>query len=117
PSTSAARYRSTDGNAETLTAFFEGDHDGNVSNFAFDANSQPGSQPPPAGIDPMGESVTGSGLSHPVGSTIDFELAVDPRNQGVVLRRLLDQGTFGQRAELLVAGTDVGTWLSPGDNA
>jgi len=41
---------------------------------------------------------------------VRFTLAVDPANRGVRLARLGDQGAAGQRAEVHVDGTPVGTW-------
>ncbi len=98
----------------TLTAFFEGDHDGNLSP-PLDW-LVPGSVPPPPGTDPMGESMTEIGRTHRVGATIRFTMTLDPANHGVILRRLLDQGTFGQRAEVLVDGEPAGIWFTPGAN-
>jgi hypothetical protein len=51
-----------------------------------------------------------------VGSTIRFTVALEAANHGAILRRLLDQGTFGQRAEVLVDTRPAGIWLTPGDN-
>ncbi len=61
------------------------------------------------------QSTTSTGRSHQ-GSSF-FVLQVDPANQGVVLRRLLDQATVNQRAQVIVDGTAVGDWLTPGGNA
>ena len=102
------------GTPVTQTAFFEGDRDGNVS--APPDWVLPGSLPPVSGTDPNGESLTAAGLTHPAGSTLRFTVALDPANRGAILRRLLDQGTFGQRAEVLVDGRPAGVWLTPGDN-
>jgi hypothetical protein len=110
----AAGYSSSSGTASSLTAFFEGDRDGNVSaptDFVY-----LGSLPPPAGADPEGESVTASGYSHPVGATVSYRATLDPANHGAVLRRLTDQATFGQRAEVTIDGRPAGTWLVPGAN-
>ena len=46
-------------------------------------------------------------------SPVSFDLAVDPANRGVVLRRTSDQGTGYQAAEVYVNGTDTGEWLEP----
>lgn len=110
----AAGYNGATGAPTRLTAFFEGDRDGNVSSAA--DNVIAGSQPPPAGSDPMGEALTMTGLSHGAGAVIRFNAALDPANHGAILRRLLDQGTFGQRAEVFVGGTSVGTWFTSGSN-
>ncbi|WP_158888835.1 DUF2961 domain-containing protein [Amycolatopsis anabasis] len=42
-----------------------------------------------------------------------FRMAVAPVNTGVLLRRTSDQASAGQRAEVLVDGTPVGTWHQP----
>ncbi len=39
-----------------------------------------------------------------------FTIAVDPANEGVVLRRRFDQFNPAQRARVLLDGVDVGTW-------
>jgi hypothetical protein len=41
---------------------------------------------------------------------------VDPNNQGVILRRLLNQTTANQRARVLVNGILVRDWLDAGGN-
>ena len=61
------------------------------------------------------QSSTSTGRSHK-GSSF-FVLQVNPGNQGVVLRRLLDQATSSQRAQVLVDGVAVGDWLTAGGNA
>jgi len=103
----------SDGAAAWLTAFYEGDHDGNLS---LPIDFPAGALPPLPGTDPMGESVTDDGRLHPVGSAIRFRIATDPRNAGVVLRRRLDQGVFGQSALVYVDGALAGSWLDPGMN-
>ena len=102
------------GTPVTNTAFFEGDHDGDAS-LPLDGVLA-GSQPVPAGLDLRGDSITASGLSHPSGSTIGFSVALDPANRGAIIRRWLDQATFGQRAEVSVDGKPAGTWFTPGSN-
>jgi hypothetical protein len=42
-----------------------------------------------------------------------FRLAVAATNNGVLLRRLSDQASAGQQAQVLVDGADAGTWLQP----
>ncbi|HTB78309.1 MAG TPA: DUF2961 domain-containing protein [Polyangiaceae bacterium] len=61
------------------------------------------------------QSMTSTGRSH-TGSSF-FVMRVDPANRGVVLRRLFDQATVNQRATVIVDGTAVGDWLTPGGNA
>ncbi|HEX8521210.1 MAG TPA: DUF2961 domain-containing protein [Tepidisphaeraceae bacterium] len=46
----------------------------------------------------------------------EFDVAIDPNNQGVILRRLLDQGIADQRADIYVDGVRVGTWYKAGAN-
>jgi hypothetical protein len=110
----AAGYTHTGSTPSSLTAFFEGDSDGNVS--APTDLVYLGSLPPPSGTDPMGESVTAAGYSHPVLATISYSATLDPRNDGAVLRRLTDGATFGQRAEVTIDGQPAGIWLTPGAN-
>jgi hypothetical protein len=116
-SRTTANYSSTAGTPKALTSFYEGDHDGNISSPALDAFLEPGSQPPPAGTDPMGESTTDSGLTHPAGSAILFKVRINPNNFGVVLRRRLDQATFQQQAQVLVDGASAGTWMTPANTS
>lgn len=97
-----------------LTAFYEGDHDGNLSSPALDSYAfLPGSQPPPPGTDPMGEAIVDDGRYHSSGSTIRFHMSVEPDNDGIVLRRRLDQAVFSQRALVSVDGAEVGVWSTP----
>ena len=44
---------------------------------------------------------------------ISFEMAVDPANQGVRLRRTSDQTEAGQAVTVSVAGQDLGVWRQP----
>jgi hypothetical protein len=61
------------------------------------------------------QSSTSTGRAH-MGSSF-FVVQIDPANQGVVLRRLLDQATADQRAQVIVDGAPVGDWLTAGGNA
>jgi hypothetical protein len=45
-----------------------------------------------------------------------FKVAVDPNNNGVVLRRRSDQANAGQQAAVAVDGQTVGTWVEPLNN-
>ena len=71
-----------------------------------------GSVPPPPGTDPRHQSVTDSGLTHPPGSVIRFNVKIDANNDGVVLRRRLDQATFEQQAAVFVDGVPAGIWMT-----
>ena len=58
--------------------------------------------------------------AHPVTATlrdttapVSFHLTLDPANRGVVLRRMSDQGTAYQAAEVYVNGQDAGEWQEP----
>jgi hypothetical protein len=58
--------------------------------------------------------LTSTGRSQ-MGSS-QFVMHVDPANAGVVLRRLLNQGTGNQRAQVFVNGVLAGDWLTAGAN-
>jgi YVTN family beta-propeller protein len=45
-----------------------------------------------------------------------FQLAIDPSNDGVLLRRKLDQGIANQQAMVFVDGQPVGIWYTAGGN-
>jgi hypothetical protein len=60
-------------------------------------------------------STSSSGRAHKGTST--FNVAVDPGNHGVILRRLLDQGVGLQRARVTVEGSVVGDFYTPGTNS
>lgn len=55
---------------------------------------------------------TDNGRAHRGSS--QFTVAVDPANQGVVLRRRLDYAVPGQQAAVYVDGQAVGEWSTPG---
>jgi hypothetical protein len=59
-------------------------------------------------------ALTFAGRAHKGESS--FDLAVDPSNGGVVLRRLFDQHIGRQHARVIVDDTYVGDWYSPGAN-
>ncbi|MFH1999505.1 MAG: DUF2961 domain-containing protein [Planctomycetota bacterium] len=48
--------------------------------------------------------------------TISFNVAIDPGNQGVRLRRRLDQAVSRQKAVVFIYGKPVGTWYDPDQN-
>jgi hypothetical protein len=60
------------------------------------------------------QSFTSTGRSQ-MGSSL-FVVQIDPGNVGVVLRRLLNQGTGNQRAQVFVNGALAGDWLTSGSN-
>lgn len=60
------------------------------------------------------QSVSATGRSNRGGSR--FVVQVDPNNQGVILRRLLNQTTANQRARVVVDGVLVRDWLDAGGN-
>jgi Protein of unknown function (DUF2961) len=60
------------------------------------------------------QPVTSTGRSDK--GTSSFVMQSDPANSGVVLRRLLNQGTGNQRAQVFVGGALVGDWLTSGAN-
>lgn len=60
------------------------------------------------------KQVTASGHAHK--GTSELDLAVSPKNRGVVLRRLLDQNVGRQAARVSVDGVAVGTWSTPQKN-
>ena len=49
-------------------------------------------------------------------STYEFIVKVDPRNRGVMLRRLFDQSTADQKAAIEVDGRPAGVWFNAGHN-
>jgi hypothetical protein len=59
-------------------------------------------------------NVTSTGRAHRGSSA--FVVKIKPSNQGVLLRRLLDQTTGNQRARVLVDGSAAGEWLTAGSN-
>jgi hypothetical protein len=117
-SRASADYTSDpNGSPETLTSFYEGEHDGNIPSPLFDATIILGAILPPPGTDPEHQSITDSGLDHPPGSIIRFNVKINPDNDGVVIRRRLDQATFEQQAQVLVDGVPAGIWLTPANTS
>ncbi|MGD8452745.1 MAG: DUF2961 domain-containing protein [Phycisphaerae bacterium] len=55
-------------------------------------------------------SLAGRGRRHEAGASICFTVAVSPDNNGVRLRRRLDQGSPCQAADVYVDGRLAGTW-------
>jgi hypothetical protein len=60
-------------------------------------------------------TLTETGRYHKGGS-ITFRVAVDPANQGVRLRRRIDQSKRGQKAEVYINGQYAGTWYHGYEN-
>lgn len=60
-------------------------------------------------------TATDSGRAHRGYS--EFRVAVDPSNQGVVLKRRFDYGIADQRASVYVDGAYVGDWFTPGSDS
>jgi hypothetical protein len=58
--------------------------------------------------------VTDNGRAHRGSS--QFDLAIDPTNDGVLLRRRFDQTIANQRADLYVDGRLIGPWYVAGNN-
>jgi len=59
--------------------------------------------------------VRDEGREH-VGGEISFVVAVDPKNDGVRLRRRIDQKSVRQSAEVFVDGQPAGTWYHAEEN-
>jgi len=57
------------------------------------------------------EPVTEDGRA--TNAPVSFELALDKKNQGVILRRTSDQQNAYQAAKVFVNGADAGAWLQP----
>lgn len=66
----------------------------------------------PLAAEDSGASSSEDGRS--VAQRSSFELAVEPDNYGVTLRRLIDYGVADQRVQLWVDGVAVGAWSTPG---
>jgi len=56
------------------------------------------------------------GLVRAAGAAITFDVAIDPDNQGILLRRTSDQTTGYQAAVVAIDGVPVGYWLQPRSN-
>jgi hypothetical protein len=88
-----------------LSAYFEGEHDGNTFETASDAFGGTAYPAPPPERSPEGVTRAGLAFRRPV----TFELRLAPSNCGVVLRRLLDAGSPTSVA-VSVDGRRVGPW-------
>jgi hypothetical protein len=56
------------------------------------------------------------GLVRAASAAITFDVAIDPGNRGILLRRTSDQATGYQAAEVAIDGTPAGIWLQPRSN-
>ncbi|MGZ0147926.1 DUF2961 domain-containing protein [Kribbella sp. WER1] len=84
--TSRQQHAYTDNATQAdLTSVYEGDHD----------------------------DITLTGQVRSTTQPVRFQLAIDPANKGVTLRRTSDQNSPGQSAQVVVNGKDAGTWLQP----
>lgn len=61
-------------------------------------------------------TIRDDGRAHTKGS-ISFSVAVDPKNNGALLRRRLDQNTGRQSAEVYVDGVKIGVWYHADQNS
>ncbi len=59
--------------------------------------------------------VTDDGRAHK--GTSQFTMAINPNNNGVILRRQFDQEIFSQQSQILVDGAPVGIWYKAGGNS
>ena len=59
-------------------------------------------------------SITDDGRAHT--GVSQFNMAIQPNNQGVILRRTFDQGIGNQKANVYVNGKFVNTWYRAGSN-
>lgn len=108
PASLAAHAAHGDAQATRLTAYFEGQRDGNGIHSTIIAGGSHYPAPPPT-RSPEGVTAAGARFTGTVGAT----LRIDPANAGVVLRGLFDQG--GRRFTLAVTvdGAPAGTWTVP----
>lgn len=56
------------------------------------------------------------GFYHSTGTIISFEVAIDPENNGIRLRRRSDQSVGQQQAEVYIDGKYAGKWYDPQSN-
>ena len=57
-----------------------------------------------------------AGLVRATTAAITFRVSIPPANQGILLRRISDQTTGYQSADVAVDGVPAGTWLQPRSN-
>lgn len=110
---------------------YEGERDGGMAGEMLGTGSGKWAQEQyTSRIDPLGYTVVATTLSPPAhapaaisdeaisddgrltASPLSFHIAVDPSNEGVRLRRRLDQGVAPQTADVYVDGALAGTWHS-----
>jgi hypothetical protein len=110
---SAAKHRLGGAVTRTrLTAYFEGDRDGNgvvSSTTVFGGQDYPA---PPPSSSPEGVTATGVAFSKPVA----FDVRLAARNCGAILRRQLDAATPSS-VDVAVDGRAVGPWSIAESNA
>lgn len=95
-----------------LTAYFEGDRDGNIPVSTFVIGGLFYRAPPPE-ISPEGVAANGIAFTKPVSVTFPIEAG----NRGVLLRRLLDAGGKApSEIAVTVDGIPAGTWWLPQTN-
>jgi hypothetical protein len=92
----------------SLTAYFEGEHDGNSTTSTVIAGGSYYPAPDPADS-PEGVTARGTTLTGPR----DFTLRIDKRNVGVVLRGLFDVAPPLSALRVSVDGHPAGLWASP----
>jgi hypothetical protein len=94
------------------SAYFEGDQDGNVpvSTYVVGGEIYPA---PPAEDSPEGVTASGVTFRGPV----SFRMAIGRNNQGIVLRRMWNDGTFGSALAVRIDNTAAGTWFVPDVNS
>ena len=56
------------------------------------------------------------GLVYATSAAITFDVAIDPDNRGILLRRTSDQATGYQAAEVAIDGVPAGIWVQPRSN-
>ncbi|MGO9928337.1 MAG: glycoside hydrolase family 172 protein [Mycobacterium sp.] len=56
------------------------------------------------------------GLVRTTNAAITFHVQIDPNNHGILLRRMSDQATGYQSAEVVIDGSPAGIWLEPRSN-
>lgn len=84
-------------------------HQGQVSGLAWQGHVNGYYETTQDRIGDNGEAITATG-------SVTFTVALDPNNQGAMLRRRFDYTTGWLRGQVSVDGQPVGVWYSPGNN-